>query len=109
MATEIISPPVRDVEGQVCCGALHGHTGLREEARALARANVAAFGDGPDAVRLAELAGALGWVGRLVRKGDPDGPLDDRTAAVLMTHNVERDRELLGRLVVRGREAGKQQ
>ena len=37
---------VREVRGQVCCGALHAHAGLREEARRLARANVAAFGDG---------------------------------------------------------------
>ena len=31
--------------GQTCCGALHLHSGLREEARALARRNVAAFDD----------------------------------------------------------------
>jgi glycolate oxidase iron-sulfur subunit len=37
---------VREVAGQVCCGALHAHAGLLDEARALARANVAAFGDG---------------------------------------------------------------
>ncbi|MBI1966919.1 MAG: (Fe-S)-binding protein [Gemmatimonadetes bacterium] len=37
---------VREVPGQVCCGALHVHAGLRGEARALARANIAAFGDG---------------------------------------------------------------
>jgi len=29
---------------QTCCGALHAHTGMRNEARALARRNVAAFG-----------------------------------------------------------------
>jgi len=29
----------------VCCGALHAHAGLRDEARRLARTNVAAFGD----------------------------------------------------------------
>jgi len=34
-----------EVSGQVCCGALHAHAGLLEEARALARANVNAFGD----------------------------------------------------------------
>ena len=37
---------VREVAGQVCCGALHAHAGLGDGARALARANVAAFGDG---------------------------------------------------------------
>lgn len=38
-------------EGQTCCGALHLHNGLREEAQALARRNLAAFeGAGIDAV-----------------------------------------------------------
>ena len=37
---------VREVPGQVCCGALHVHAGVREPARALARRNVAAFGEG---------------------------------------------------------------
>jgi len=41
---------VRDVSGQVCCGALHAHAGLREEARALARQNVAAFGPSADSI-----------------------------------------------------------
>jgi glycolate oxidase iron-sulfur subunit len=41
---------VRDVPGQVCCGALHAHAGLREEARALARTNVEAFGDGDEPI-----------------------------------------------------------
>ena len=36
---------VREVPAQVCCGALHAHAGLRDEARRLARTNVAAFGD----------------------------------------------------------------
>jgi glycolate oxidase iron-sulfur subunit len=35
----------REVTGQGCCGALHAHAGLLEEARGLARANIAAFGD----------------------------------------------------------------
>jgi glycolate oxidase iron-sulfur subunit len=39
---------VREVSGQVCCGALHEHAGLPAEARALARANIAAFGDDCD-------------------------------------------------------------
>ncbi|MGH7646069.1 MAG: (Fe-S)-binding protein, partial [Gemmatimonadales bacterium] len=38
----------RDVAGQGCCGALHAHAGLLDDARALARANVAAFGEGAD-------------------------------------------------------------
>lgn len=40
----------REVCGQVCCGALHAHAGLIEEARGLARANIAAFGDGDEAI-----------------------------------------------------------
>ena len=41
---------VREVAGQVCCGALHAHAGLREAARALACQNVAAFGSSSDAI-----------------------------------------------------------
>jgi len=36
---------VREAPAQVCCGALHAHAGLRDEARGLARTNLAAFGD----------------------------------------------------------------
>lgn len=36
--------------GQTCCGALHVHAGRREEARALARRNFAAFAGGLDAI-----------------------------------------------------------
>jgi glycolate oxidase iron-sulfur subunit len=39
-----------EVSGQVCCGALHAHAGLHEEALDLARANVAAFGDGTEPI-----------------------------------------------------------
>ena len=41
---------VQEVPGQVCCGALHAHAGLGDAARALARANVAAFGDGDEPI-----------------------------------------------------------
>ncbi len=41
---------VGEVQGQVCCGALHAHAGLLEEARALARVNVAAFGEGDEPI-----------------------------------------------------------
>src|SRR3989442_1019106 len=43
---EVNGYAVREVRGQTCCGALHAHAGLREDARALARTNLAAFGDG---------------------------------------------------------------
>ena len=39
---------VREVAGQVCCGALHEHAGDRATAAALARDNVAALLDGAD-------------------------------------------------------------
>ncbi|MBI4541488.1 MAG: XdhC family protein [Gemmatimonadetes bacterium] len=58
-----------------------------------------ACGDGNDAPPLAALAGALGWQARIVRKDDPLGPLDDRTAVVLMTHNYARDLALLEALL----------
>lgn len=41
---------VGEVAGQGCCGALHAHAGLRSAAQALARTNVAAFGDGDEAI-----------------------------------------------------------
>src|SRR6185503_9992163 len=41
---------VREVAGQVCCGALHAHAGLADEARALAQRNIAAFGDGDELI-----------------------------------------------------------
>ncbi len=40
----------REVSGQFCCGALHAHAGLLNEARALARTNVNAFGDGEEPI-----------------------------------------------------------
>jgi len=60
---------------------------------------IAAFGDGPDAAVLARLAGVIGWHGRAVLKDDRPGILDERTAAVIMTHNYGRDRALLTELI----------
>jgi glycolate oxidase iron-sulfur subunit len=59
---------VREVQGQVCCGALHAHAGLVDEARALARVNVAAFGDGdePIVVNSAGCGALMKEYGRLV-------------------------------------------
>src|SRR5436309_2079720 len=47
---EVNGYAVRDVPSQGCCGALHAHAGLRHEAQALARHNVAAFGDGDEPI-----------------------------------------------------------
>jgi len=41
---------VHEVSGQGCCGALHAHAGLIDEARALARKNVDAFGAGDEPI-----------------------------------------------------------
>ncbi len=59
---------VVEVSGQVCCGALHAHAGLHEEALDLARANVAAFGDGnePIAVNSAGCGALMKEYGRLL-------------------------------------------
>ena len=63
---------VREVAGQVCCGALHAHAGLADEARALARVNVAAFGDGdePIVVNSAGCGAFMKDYGHVVDDGD---------------------------------------
>jgi glycolate oxidase iron-sulfur subunit len=43
---EVNGYAVREAPDQVCCGALHEHAGLTHEAQALARQNLAAFGQG---------------------------------------------------------------
>src|SRR5580765_4175247 len=48
---------VRVPAAQTCCGALHAHAGLRREAKALARANVAAFETGGDDFIITDSAG----------------------------------------------------
>ena len=64
---------VREAPAQVCCGALHAHAGLRREAEALARRNIAAFGrEGrePIAVNSAGCGATLKDYGHLL---DDDG------------------------------------
>ena len=65
--------------GQVCCGALHAHAGLVEEARELARRNIEAFGDGNEAivVNSAGCGALLKDYGHLI----PDDPRAARFAA----------------------------
>ena len=48
---------VVDVPNQGCCGALHAHAGLHDQAVALARANVAAFSQAPEAAIVVNSAG----------------------------------------------------
>ena len=54
--------------GQGCCGALHAHNGDIETARALARHNIDAFGDGPEpiAVNSAGCGAAMKEYGELL-------------------------------------------
>jgi len=70
---EVNGYEVREVSGQVCCGALHVHAGLPGEARAFARRNVAAFGDGdePIVVNSAGCGAAMKEYGHLL--GGPEG------------------------------------
>lgn len=59
--------------GQVCCGALHAHSGQHDEARELARKNVLAFGsvsEGPVIVNSAGCGAILKEYGDLLA-GDP--------------------------------------
>lgn len=68
-----------EVSGQACCGALHLHAGLEDEARDLARANVRAFADAPEATVVVNSAGcgaALKDYARLLA----DDPLADAAA-----------------------------
>src|SRR2546428_12640476 len=72
---EVNGYEVREVAGQVCCGALHAHAGLRDEARRLARVNITAFGDGegPIVVNRAGCGAILKDYGRLVRHAPAHG------------------------------------
>ncbi len=60
---------------------------------------VVVFGDGADTEPLLRLADALGWCARAVRKDQDAGPLDARSAVVIMTHNYPRDLALLDALL----------
>ena len=57
-----------EVNGQACCGALHAHAGLLDEARALARVNIQAFGpgDAPIVVNSAGCGALMKEYGHLV-------------------------------------------
>jgi glycolate oxidase iron-sulfur subunit len=69
---EVNGYEVQEVAGQVCCGALHAHAGLGDAARGLARANVAAFGDGdePIVVNSAGCGAFMKDYGHVVDGGD---------------------------------------
>ena len=59
---------------------------------------VVIFGGGPDVPAVIKLAESVGWRADAVTTRDPI-PLDDYDAAVVMTHNFERDQQLLPRLL----------
>ena len=80
---------VREGAGGVCCGALHAHAGLLEEARGLARANVAALGADGDEVIVVNSAGC----GAMLR--EYGHLLPDEPAAAALAARVRDVTELL--------------
>ncbi len=76
---EVNGYTVREVPDQVCCGALHEHAGLEDDARRLARANIAAFaggggtGDEPIVVNSAGCGAMLKEYGHLLGDGTGRG------------------------------------
>ncbi len=58
-----------------------------------------AGGAGRDTAPLAKLAGELGWDVHLLGKDEMPKVLDARTAAVIMSHNLQRDTALLAALL----------
>ncbi|MGH7569957.1 MAG: (Fe-S)-binding protein [Gemmatimonadales bacterium] len=80
---------VGEVPGQLCCGALHAHAGLLDAARALARANVAAFGGDSTAPIVVNSAGC----GAILK--DYGHLLDGDSAAVAFAARVRDVTELL--------------
>ena len=60
---------------------------------------VVVCGEGADTAPLMRLAAETGWCSRAVRKEESPGRLDDRCAAVIMTHNYQRDLDLLAELL----------
>lgn len=56
-------------------------------------------GEGADVAPLARLADSLGWPSRCLGKEARPGPLDARCAAIVMTHNYQRDLDLLDELL----------
>ncbi|MGH9783491.1 MAG: (Fe-S)-binding protein [Terriglobia bacterium] len=77
--------------GQICCGALHVHAGLRDEARALARRNIEAFLREPLDALLTNAAGCgstLKEYGYLLRH-DPEWQAQAATFAARMKDVTE--------------------
>lgn len=70
------------VAGQGCCGALHAHAGLHDRAIELARANVLAFEQAPDAAIVVNSAGCGAMLREYPRllAGDPLAPAAARFA-----------------------------
>lgn len=72
-----------EVSSQGCCGALHAHAGLHQGARELARANVVAFEQAPDAAIVVNSAGCGAMMREYPRLliGDPLAEAAARFAA----------------------------
>jgi glycolate oxidase iron-sulfur subunit len=69
-------------EAQGCCGALHAHAGDMENAKALARTNIAAFEATPDAVIVVNSAGCGAMLKEYAHLLHDDPAWRDRAAAV---------------------------
>ncbi len=82
---------VRLPDAQTCCGAMHAHDGRRDEAKALARANVRAFAEGCDRIvsHSAGCGAALREAAHL---------LDDEAAAHAFSERVRDVSEVLDEL-----------
>jgi glycolate oxidase iron-sulfur subunit len=81
---------VRSAEGQGCCGALHQHAGLTDEARALARRNVAAFADVRIATLTSGCAATLRDYAQLLpgRDAEMPGRVDEFSHWLLQPHDA---------------------
>ncbi len=60
---------------------------------------VLVFGEGADVAPAVQLAVELGWQAAAVRKDEPLPAIDERTAAIIMTHNYARDVTLVAELL----------
>lgn len=71
---------VVDGSDRICCGALHAHAGLAGDAARLARANIAAFAEIPDAT-IAVTSAGCGAMLKAYRELFADDPLAEAAAA----------------------------
>ncbi|MBV9611014.1 MAG: 4Fe-4S dicluster domain-containing protein, partial [Acidobacteriaceae bacterium] len=93
---EVVIPP-----GQGCCGALHLHSGLREQARVLARRNVDAIASGEFDAILTNAAGCGSTLKEYDELLERDAAYNDRAAA--FKHKMKDVTEFLASIELNGR------